>query len=88
MVQNCSTLSAQAARKIHQNASAPSLSAFDLNRILKSRMQDFSFDKFMDDILLKEAERAKRAQELEAETPQREYARKYRETPANRTRVK
>lgn len=51
-------------------------------------MSDFNFDKFMDDLLLKEAEKARRAKELEQETPQREHARRYRENPNNRTRVK
>ena len=39
------------------------------------------FDKFMDDILIKES---KKKQELLEETPQRKYAKKYTERSANR----
>lgn len=51
---------------------------------------DFCFDKFMDDILVKEAEQLNKKKKLEAEsnTPQREYIKRYRETPHNRMRVK
>ena len=43
----------------------------------------FEFDKFMDEIVVKEElKRPKR--EKEELTPQREYARRYRERPQNR----
>lgn len=47
--------------------------------------QRFTFDKFMDDIVIKER-KAVKSDELE-ETPQRRFAKKYRELPQNRTRV-
>ena len=50
-------------------------------------MQDFNFDKFMDDLLLKQAETSVKKRELEGDTPQREYIRRYRELPANRMKV-
>jgi len=50
-------------------------------------MQDINFDKFMDDLLEKQASAAAKKQQLEQETPQREYVRRYRELPINRTRV-
>lgn len=55
----------------------------------KEMSQDFIFDKFMDDILLKEAEEnhRKRKLETESETPQREYLRRYTERVGNRIRV-
>lgn len=51
---------------------------------------EISFDKFMDDILVKEAEQLSKKKKLEEEsnTPQREYIRRYSEKPLNRTRVK
>ena len=52
--------------------------------------QTFNFDKFMDDLLIKEAEHREKNKQLEnaAETPQREYIRRYSETPHNRMKVK
>lgn len=50
--------------------------------------QAFTFDKFMDDILIKESVRSPI---LTEETPSREYARRYTEKAANRikyTKVK
>ena len=51
--------------------------------------QEFTFDKFMDDLLEKEAKKVAKNEQLEksSDTPQREYIRKYRETPHNRIRV-
>lgn len=51
--------------------------------------QEFNFDKFMDDILIKQAEDAakKRRLEEESNTPQREYIRRYSEKPHNRMRI-
>ena len=48
--------------------------------------EQFTFDKFMDDILLKEVKTNKQPLEKLEETPQRQYARKYRELPQNRTK--
>jgi hypothetical protein len=45
--------------------------------------QDINFDKFMDDILIKES---KKKQELIEETPQRKYVKKYTERASNRIR--
>lgn len=50
-------------------------------------MQDINFDKFMDDLLAKQAVDAAKKREQEQETPQREYIRRYRELPLNRMRV-
>jgi hypothetical protein len=51
--------------------------------------ENFTFDKFMDDILLREAEAAAKKKKLEAEsnTPQREYIKRYGENPYNRIKV-
>jgi hypothetical protein len=51
--------------------------------------QGLNFDKFMDDILIREAEEAARKRKLEEEsnTPQREYIRRYAEKPHNRMKV-
>jgi len=49
---------------------------------------EFVFDKFMEDIIKRE-EAAGQSRPVEKEeplTPQREYIRKYRELPQNRTR--
>lgn len=43
--------------------------------------QEFTFDKFMDDILIKESVRSP---VLTEETPQREYVKRYIERAANR----
>lgn len=43
------------------------------------------FDKFMDEIILKE-ETTKKRQEDDKITPQREYAKRYRELPQNRVK--
>lgn len=48
-----------------------------------------SFDKYMDKILLDEERRKaaeRRGKEHGEETPQREYIKRYRETPGNRIR--
>jgi hypothetical protein len=45
--------------------------------------EELNFDKFMDDILVKESKRPK---ELVEETPQRKYVKKYTERSANRVR--
>jgi hypothetical protein len=49
----------------------------------KSRMQDesFTFDKFMDDILMKESQKSP---ELVEETPQQKYIKRYTERAVNR----
>lgn len=51
--------------------------------------QEFNFDKFMDDLLVKESQRLEKNKTLEkeSETPQREYIRKYREMPHNKIRI-
>lgn len=46
----------------------------------------FTFDKFMDDILVKE-DKAKRQGRQKEETPQREYIKRYREKPGNRIKI-
>ena len=48
--------------------------------------QSFSFDKFMDDIIADELLTQKRDQKVDQLTPTREYIRRYREYPLNRTR--
>lgn len=50
-------------------------------------MEDLNFDKFMDDLLVKEAQKRARAEELNQETPQREYVKRYREKPLNKIKV-
>lgn len=52
-----------------------------------SKSDSLEFDKFMDEIIVKE-ETSKRRKEETAEeiTPQREYARRYRELPQNRVK--
>lgn len=52
-----------------------------------SENQDFVFDKFIDDIVRRE-EAAKKPEpsQQEQNTPQREYIRRYRELPQNRTK--
>ena len=47
------------------------------------------FDKFMDDLLEKQLESARRRRDLDdaANTPQREYIKRYSETPGNRIKV-
>lgn len=54
-----------------------------------SMSQDFTFDKFMDDLLEKEAKKFNKNKHLEenSETPQREYIRRYGENPHNRIKV-
>lgn len=47
----------------------------------KEQEQNFTFDKFMDDILIKESVRSP---VLTEETPAREYAKRYTEKVANR----
>lgn len=50
-------------------------------------MQDFNFDKFIDDICKRETDTEKRLQEYgrnQGEHPQRQYNRLYRELPQNR----
>lgn len=55
--------------------------------IEKKAMQDeINFDKFMDEIIQKEAKRARAEQE--EKLPAREYLKRYAEHPHNRTRVK
>jgi hypothetical protein len=51
--------------------------------IMQSEDEKVNFDKFMDDILVKES---KKQQESQEETPQRKYAKKYTERAANRIR--
>lgn len=46
-----------------------------------------NFDKFIDDILLKE-QRKKKVKQDDKETPQREHAKRYREQPHNRITYK
>lgn len=52
-------------------------------------MQDdeekFTFDKFMDEIVVRERKLEKR--DVIEETPARKYAKKYRELPQNRTKI-
>lgn len=43
-----------------------------------------NFDKFIDDTILKE-KASRKSNKPKSETPQREFAKKYREKPANRT---
>ena len=50
---------------------------------MEDKIEELTFDKFMDDILLKESK--KPAAEVE-ETPQRKYIRKYVERSSNRIR--
>lgn len=50
-------------------------------------MQDFNFDKFVDDICKRETDAERRLQEYgrgQEELPQRQYNRLYRELPQNR----
>jgi len=47
---------------------------------------DFTFDKFMDDILIKEASKNNKNDVEEEDTPQRRYIKLYRERPHNRIR--
>lgn len=50
-------------------------------------MQDFSFDKFVDDICKREQESARKLEEYgrgQDDHPQRRYNRLYRELPQNR----
>jgi hypothetical protein len=48
-----------------------------------SEEQEFTFDKFMDDIVVKE-EKAKKRHVQEEETPQRKYIKRYTERANNR----
>lgn len=47
------------------------------------REDELNFDKFMDDILIKESKKSK---ELVEETPQRRYVKKYTERSVNRVK--
>lgn len=52
-----------------------------------SENQDFVFDKFIDDIVKREdASKRSEPPQHEQNTPQREYIRRYRELPQNRTK--
>ena len=48
-------------------------------------MQKLSFDKFIDDIIVRE-EKSRRKNVQKEETPQREFIKRYREKPHNRIR--
>jgi hypothetical protein len=50
----------------------------------QAQSETFEFDKFMDEIVVKEAK--KEENKDEKLTPQREYIRRYRERPQNRIR--
>jgi len=51
-----------------------------------SENQDFVFDKFIDDIVKRE-EASKRIDDNQSQnTPQREYIKRYRELPQNKTK--
>jgi hypothetical protein len=52
-----------------------------------SEEQDFVFDKFIDDIVKREeASKRNDGDPREQNTPQREYIKRYRELPQNRTK--
>lgn len=46
--------------------------------------EQFTFDKFIDDILIKESRTNKKRDERDDESPQRKYNKLYRELPQNR----
>ena len=50
---------------------------------MQDEKENYNFDKFMDDMLIKES---KKNPELIEETPQRKYAKKYTERSANRVK--
>lgn len=47
------------------------------------QVDSFEFDKFMDEIVVKEAKKEEQAKD-EEDTPQRKYVKRYRELPQNR----
>jgi len=53
---------------------------------MEDELNEFSFDKFMNDINKRESDSASRQSGEEALTPQREYIKRYRELPQNRTK--